>query len=116
MHLFPITKLAINAAFEPTALKRAIQIGLASSMVFILLLIVFPNHSWHLNFLSALFAFSIPYGASTFFAITQVTRIKPGKTSHIDALLVCKSCKKTNFHLKIYYSKYLSIRLKSSSS
>lgn len=101
MHLFPITKLALNSAFEHTALKRAIQIGLASSIVFILLLIIFPNHNWHLNFLSILFAFIIPYSSSTLFTITQATRIKPGKTSHIDALLVCKSCKKTNFHIHI---------------
>lgn len=101
MQLFPITKLALETAIEPYTFKRAFKIGILSAIAYILILIALPTHNWHLNLMSIVFAFLIPYSISTFLNIIHLARIKPGEISHIDALLVCKSCKKTNFHIHI---------------
>lgn len=91
-------------AVEKNTIKRSF--GVAILVGIILNLInnphIFLDFSFYeINLLQVILTFIIPFLVSTHSSVLSNTNLKPGKTATIDALLKCKSCKKTNFHSQI---------------
>lgn len=92
--------LATNWSTVKRALRIALLVGL------ILNLINSPQilFSFSISGIApwkVLLIFLVPYGVSTYSSVLSSGRLKPGSISHLDAILKCKRCRKTNFHVHI---------------
>lgn len=94
----------LHLAFGKKTFIRAVRVALLVGII--LNLINNPQFFldfsiYDLNFPRVLLTFLVPFFVSTYSSVLSNSNFKPGKVSHIDALLKCKSCRKTDFHVHI---------------
>ncbi len=93
----------LHLAFKKRTLIRSLRVALLVGIV--LNLINHPELLYlsfaNLSLEKALLTFLVPFLVSTYSSVLSNKTIKPGTISNLDALLKCKSCKKTNFHIHI---------------
>jgi len=84
--------------------KRAIRVAILVGLILNLinnpdLFVTFEIAK--INIGRILLTFLVPYIVSTYSSVLSNANLNPGKVSNIDALLKCKGCKKTDFHVHI---------------
>lgn len=103
MHRSEIIRYYFHLAIERNSLIRAS--GIAVLVGIILNLINHPEIlSGNFSDLDSgimVLIFLVPFLVSTYSSILSRSKIKPDEISHIDGILKCNNCKKTNFHIHI---------------
>lgn len=94
----------LQLAFERKTLVRAIRVAIIVGIVLNLI----NNPSLFYSFTETqpslgrvMLTFLVPFVVSTYSSVLSNNSLKPGSVSHLDAMLKCKSCNKTNFHIHI---------------
>lgn len=96
--------LFMELATERETLKRAISVALLVGIILNLINQpeIFFSFSFHeINIIQIFLTFIVPFAVSTYSSVLSNYTVKPGKVSKLDAILKCKSCKKTDFHVHI---------------
>lgn len=91
-------------AFEKEILWRAIRVAIIVGLILNLInnTEIFLSFSFkNVSPITAILTFFVPYIVSTYSSVFSNKKLKAGSLSHLDAILKCKSCKKTNFHIHI---------------
>ncbi len=94
----------LKLATERSIVRRAIRVSILVGLI--LNLINSPEIFFSFSFkdvsvITVILTFFVPFGVSTYSSILSKNILKPGKFSQIDAILECKSCKETDFHIHI---------------
>ena len=94
----------LGLALEKNTFRRAIWVAIFVGIILNLinnpgLIISFSLHD--VNIGQILLTFLVPFCVTIYSSVLSNSNIKPGKLSHIDAILKCKSCNKTNFHVHL---------------
>ncbi len=94
----------LGLALEKNTFRRAIWVAIFVGIILNLinnpgLLIAFSLHD--VNIGQILLTFLVPFCVTIYSSVLSKSNIKPGKLSHIDAILKCKNCKKTKFHIHL---------------
>jgi len=93
-----------SLSFEKNTFTRAIRVAILVGIILILINNpeIFISFSFqNLKIGRVLLTFLVPYCVSTYSSVLSNSSLKPGNVSPIDALLKCKSCRKTNFQVHI---------------
>src|SRR6056297_3182888 len=94
----------LRLATEKQTIIRAIFISLSLALIFNLLYMSgWESSIKYDNILAGqlILSFIIPLLLFLIFSVASKPKLKPGNISHVDALLECSSCKKTDFHVHI---------------
>jgi PAS domain-containing protein len=94
----------MDLATEKRTLKRAIRVALLVGVILNLINQpgIFVSFSFHEASIAKIFlTFIVPFGVSLYSSILSGSKVKPGRVSRLDAILKCKRCKKTNFHVHL---------------
>lgn len=94
----------LNLALEKHTLNRSVRIAILVGII--LNLINNPGLLSSFSFQDVsvgriILTFFVPFCVSVYSSVLTNGSLKPGKTSHIDAVLQCKSCEKTDQHIHI---------------
>ncbi len=97
-------KYYLQLAFERKTFTRAVRVALLVGIILNLIntpqfFFDFSGSEIHVS--RVLLTFLVPFFVSTYSSVLSNSNLKPGTVSHIDALLQCKSCRKTDFHVHI---------------
>mgnify|MGYP006297121033 CR=1 FL=1 len=94
----------MDLATEKRTLKRAIRVALLVGVILNLINQpgIFVSFSFHeASIAKILLTFIVPFGVSLYSSILSGSKVKPGRVSRLDAILKCKRCNKTNFHVHL---------------
>lgn len=93
----------IHLVLQKRTLIRSLRVALLVGIVLNLINTpeLFNFNTTDLNIGKIFLTFLVPFLVSTYSSVLSNKTIKPGTISNLDALLKCKSCKKTNFHIHI---------------
>jgi serine phosphatase RsbU (regulator of sigma subunit) len=97
-------KYYLQLAFERKTFTRAVRVALLVGIILNLIntpQLFFDFSGSEINVSRVLLTFLVPFFVSTYSSVLSNSNLKPGTVSHIDALLQCKSCRKTDFHVHI---------------
>lgn len=104
MDINPALSYYAQLAFNKSTFRRAARVALLVGVI--LNLINHPEILTSFSFAElkagqVILTFLVPYLVSTYSSVLSGSSLKPGKTSQIDALLKCNSCKTSNFSVNI---------------
>ena len=93
----------LHLALQKNTLKRSFRVSI---IVGIILTLINHPELFHfsastLGFGTEALTFLVPFLVSTYSSILSNRTLKPGTVSNVDALLKCKNCNKTNFHIHV---------------
>lgn len=94
----------LQLALEKKTFIRAIRVALLVGIILNLInnpQLFFDFSGSELNSLRILLTFLVPFFVSTYSSVLSNSNLKPETISPIDALLQCKSCRETDFHVHI---------------
>jgi len=94
----------LQLAFEKKTLMRAIRVAILVGIILNLInnpAFIFNFSANYLSLGRVLLTFMVPYMVSTYSSVLSNSALRTGSVSHIDAVLKCKSCNKTHFHVPI---------------
>lgn len=94
----------LQLAFERKTFIRAIRVAILVGIVLNLInnpSLFYSFFETQLNLGRVLLTFLVPFVVSTYSSVLSNSSLKPGSISHLDAILKCKSCNKTSFHVHI---------------
>ncbi|NJO89714.1 MAG: SpoIIE family protein phosphatase [Chloroflexia bacterium] len=104
MGLGTVIKYYFQLATDRNTFRRAVKVAIFVGII--LNLINNPGLFYSLSLQDlkigrVILTFLVPYFVSTYSSVLSNSNLKPGSISHLDAILKCKSCRKTNFHIHI---------------
>lgn len=95
-------KYYLQLAFERRTLIRALRVALLVGILLNLInnpsLFYAPGKT---DILRVLLTFLVPYGVSTYSSVLSNYSLKKGAISNVDAVLECKNCKETRYHVHV---------------
>ncbi len=94
----------LQLAFDKKTFTRAIRVALLVGIILNLIntpQLAFDFSGSDINLSRVMLTFLVPFFVSTYSSVLSNSSLKPGSISPIDALLQCKSCRKTDFHVHI---------------